>query len=226
MPGSYKRSTTSDLVDRQFECPGGHCGPGPECATIFCHLPTCVDAPLCQNVTSKRSAGVSLANRQFGCPPGDECGHGPECTLATCDLPGCAEAEVCQDSAEKKRSVKSDLVDRQIECPPGVECGPGPAIVCSESCDLPVCADTEVCQGNADEKRSADSDIIHPICDICEVDDNGVTVCGCATPGERVERKRTAACPQYCIVTDNGETLCGCAAEAYEKLLQGTERLV
>ena len=142
-----------------------------------------MDAPLCQNATSKNSVAPTLGNRQLGCPRGDECGPGPECTLGTCDLPGCAEAEVCQDSADERRSLESDLVNRQITCPPGLECGPGP--VCTpDTCDLAGCAGAEVCQGVADEKRSADSEIIHPICDICEVNDNGVTVCGCATPSE------------------------------------------
>lgn len=58
-----------DLLDRHFQCPGGvDCGPGPVCATIFCDCPECVDAPACQNVTTKRSAAATLVNRQFGCP--------------------------------------------------------------------------------------------------------------------------------------------------------------
>ena len=132
-----------------------------------------MDAPACQNVTPRRSVGAALANRQFDCPPGVECGHGPECTLETCDLAGCADAEVCQDISDKKRSLESDLVARQF--------GSGP-VCTSGTCDLAGCVDAPVCQDNVVEKRSADSNIVPPVCDICYVDDNGVTVCGCATP--------------------------------------------
>ena len=135
-----------------------------------------MDAPLCQNVTSKPIVvAATLSERQFDCPSGVECGPGPECTPELCDLPGCADAEVCQVDSDNK-------------------------------------------------KRSAETDVVHPVCDICTVDENGVTVCGCATAGEEVKRRGTEqVCPEYCILTVDGETLCGCAAEAYEDSLQGTK---
>ena len=107
-----------------------------------------------------------------------------------------------------------------MPCGPGPECTPA-------TCDLPGCVDADVCQGTSVEERSAETDIIHPVCDICTVNENGVTECGCATPGEGVERRETEqVCPDFCITTKDGEDLCGCAAEAYEKSLQGTERMV
>ena len=121
-----------------------------------------------------------------------------------------------------KRSAEAEIVDRQFQCPPGLQCGPGP--VCTQAtCNLPGCADAEVCQGYQDEKRSAESDIIYPICDICIVDDNGVTHCGCAVPGGGPDRRGLERpCPQYCIVTEDGKTLCGCAAQDYENSLHGS----
>ena len=132
-----------------------------------------------------------------------------------CDLPGCADAEVCQNDSPNRRVVAT-LADRQFDCPPGVECGPGPECTV-DLCDLPGCADAEVCQ-NQDRKRSATTDIVPPTCDICIVGANGVPVCGCATPSDRLKRRTTEkVCPEFCIVTEDGETLCGCAAEAYEE---------
>ncbi len=169
------QSAEANIIARQFRCPpGDHCGPGPVCATIFCHLPGCVDAPACQNVTitSKRSPKATVANRQLDCPPGIACGPGPECTAELCDLPGCVDADVCQ--------------------------------------------------GDQDKKRSADTDIVHPICDICEVNADGVKVCGCATADGGSKRRATErVCPLFCITTEDGDELCGCAAEDYENSSNG-----
>lgn len=148
-----------------------------------------------------------MADRQFDCPPGIECGPGPECTAATCDLAGCADAEVCNPN--RKRNVATLLVDRQLECPPGLDCGPGP--VCTpELCDDPGCADAEACQGGQDRKRSAETDIVPPVCDICEVDDNGVTHCGCDTTPTATPKKRDTENCDICYINDEGVPVCGC----------------
>ena len=211
-------------MDRQLPCPPGkHCGPGPECTTIFCHLPGCVDAPACQNHTSKPILPTALANRQLPCPPGIECGPGPVCTSATCNLPGCVDAEVCQDYQDRKRSAAAILTDRQFGCP---TCSQGPECT-AELCDLPGCADAEVCQDIQDQKRSAEADITERDCDICRQEKNGNFVCGgCGCTAETcdnptcalldictgtLDRKRSAITHPICDsceVNDEGVTVC------------------
>ena len=210
-PGK-KRSTYIKLVGRQFACPTGlECGPGPVCTAATCSISGCADAAVCQP-NNKRSSLV-----QRDCPPflfGPECG--PPCTATTCDFEDCAEAEVCQGYVKR-----GGLLDRGLGCPPDIPCGHGP-VCTAATCGLAGCADAEVCQDIGNSKRSAETDIVYPVCDICYVDANGATVCGCAHPsGGKERRGEDEICPDFCIVTDEGETLCGCAAEAYEKSLQG-----
>ena len=207
-----KRSTYIKLVGRQFECPPGiECGPGPECTAATCSIAGCADAEVCQP-NNKRS------NLARDCPPflhGPECG--PPCTATTCDFEECAAAEVCQGYV--KRSDDINLLNRNPPiCPQDVVgCGPGP--VCTDAtCGLGNCIESEGCIA----KRSAETDIVYPVCDICYVDANGATVCGCTHPSGGVKRREERkVCPEICIVTETGETLCGCEAEAYEKSLQG-----
>ena len=213
-----KRSPYIKLVGRQFECPPGlECGPGPECTAATCSIAGCADAEVCQP-SSKRSNDLKLLGPD--CPPplfGPECG--PPCTATTCDFEDCAAAEVCQGYI--KRSDDISLLNRGFGCPPDIPCGHGP-VCTAATCGLGDCAETEVCQDIANSKRSAETDIVYPVCDICYVNDKGVTVCGCAHPGgEKKRREADKVCPEFCIVTLTGETLCGCEAEAYEKSLQG-----
>ena len=210
-----KRSTYIKLVGRQFECPPGlECGPGPVCTAATCSIAGCANAPVCQP-NDKRSNDLNLLGRQ--CPPplfGPECG--PPCTATTCDFGECAETDVCQGYVKR-----GDLLNRGLGCPPDIPCGHGP-VCTAATCGLGDCAETPVCQDIANNKRSADTDIAHPVCDICYVDANGATVCGCTHAGsEKMRRGADKVCPDFCIVTETGETLCGCEAEAYEKSLQG-----
>ena len=213
-----KRSTYIKLVGRQFECPPGvECGPGPECTAATCSIAGCADAEVCQP-NNKRSNDRNLLGRD--CPPflhGPECG--PPCTATTCDFEECAAAEVCQGYI--KRSDDINLLNRGFHCPSDLPCGPGP-VCTAETCGLGDCAEAPVCQDAGNTKRSAETDIVYPVCDICYVDDNGATVCGCNHPSRGVKaRGEEEICPDFCIVTVTGETLCGCEAEAYEKSLQG-----
>ena len=210
-----KRSTYIKLVGRQFECPPGiECGPGPECTAATCSIPGCADAEVCQP-NNKRSNDLNLLGRD--CPPflhGPECG--PPCTATTCDFEECAAAEVCQGYI--KRGDNLNLLNRGYGCK---ECGPGP-VCTAETCGFGDCAEAPVCQDISKEKRSAETDIVYPVCDICYVDANGATVCGCNDPSGGVKRReKEKVCPDFCIFTETGETLCGCEAEAYEKSLQG-----
>lgn len=120
-----------------------------------------MDAPACQNVTSKRSP-ANLVDRQFDCPPGIECGPGPECTLELCDDPGCADAEVCQNGQDEKRSADTDIVHPVCDI-----CIVGPD-------GIPVCG----CATSSDGVERRETEKVCPL--FCITTEDGETLCACA----------------------------------------------